>query len=95
MDDPFFKIAKDTHFNIYHSPLWNGTARRFAEAIVKHCSALCGSQADRSNILRAFDLSVENTVKYQSPEPIWSVESQYQRSLNLPKNKEDRNEDTR
>ncbi len=45
--DPFKAIADRAHFNIYHSDLWRGTGKRFAEYIVEHCAQLCGSQADR------------------------------------------------
>lgn len=38
MNDPFKEIADRAHFNIYHSDLWYGTARRFAEMIVKDCA---------------------------------------------------------
>lgn len=31
------KIAEETHFNIYNSPIWNGTGERFVEAIIKEC----------------------------------------------------------
>ena len=37
MNDPFKEIAERAHFNIYHSDLWNGTGRRFAEMIVREC----------------------------------------------------------
>lgn len=37
MEDPFIDIAKETHYNIYESPLWKNTGRRFAESIVKQC----------------------------------------------------------
>lgn len=37
MEDPFIDIAKEAHYNIYGSPMWNNTGRRFAELIVKQC----------------------------------------------------------
>jgi len=85
MEDPFRKIAQDTHFNIYMSDLWTGTARRFAEAIVEECAKCCGSQADTRNIRRRFGLLVESNIKYTCPEPSTSVESQYNREYNIPK----------
>jgi hypothetical protein len=86
MNDPFKKIADETHFNIYHSDLWRGTARRFSEAIVEQCASMCMSQADRKNIRTAFGLPVESNIKYHGPEASGSVESQYQRKYNLPEN---------
>lgn len=31
------QIAEETHFNIYNSPIWNGTGERFVEAIINEC----------------------------------------------------------
>ena len=83
MKYPFLRLAQKTHFNIYESPMWNATGRRFAEEIVKECSKLCCSQADRKNLLLAFDLPVESDVKYPGPEPKNSITSQYTRDLNI------------
>ena len=88
MKDPFEKIASDAHFNIYNSPMWKNTGRRFAEALVERCASMCGSQADRKNIREAFGLPVESDAKYPAPESHWSVTSQYDREYNLPKDKE-------
>jgi hypothetical protein len=85
MNDPFRKIAEDTHFNIYMSDLWTGTARRFAEAIVEECATCCGSQADMRNIRKRFGLSVETNVKYPSSEA-QGHHSQYGRKYNIPEN---------
>ncbi len=68
MNDPFRKLAEDTHFNIYMSNLWTGTARRFAEAIVEECAKCCGSQADMRNIRKRFGLPVESNIKYPGVE---------------------------
>ncbi len=84
MEDPFRKIAQDTHFNIYMSDLWTGTARRFAEAIVEECARSCGSQADMRNIRRRFGLPVETNIKYPGPEA-QGHRSQYSREYNIPK----------
>lgn len=81
--DPFKDLADKAHFNIYHSDLWRGTARRFAELIVQECVKSCGSQADKANILKAFGLAQESNVKYTGPEASGSVNSQYQREYNL------------
>ena len=32
------QIAEETHFNIYNSPIWNGTGERFVEAIIRECA---------------------------------------------------------
>lgn len=45
MNDPFKEIAERTHFNIYNSPMWNATGRRFAEAIVKECANIASNPA--------------------------------------------------
>lgn len=55
-----------------------------AELVAEECAQICGSQADKKNIRRAFGLKVESDVKYPSPEPHWSIESQYNRQPNLP-----------
>ena len=54
----------------------------FAEKIIQQCVDTCMSQADRKNIKRVFGLPVESNVKYKSPEPSNSIESQYDRELN-------------
>ncbi len=83
MNDPFRELAEDTHFNIYMSNLWTGTARRFAEAIVEECARCCGSQADQRNIRRRFGLPVESNIKYPGSEPT-GHNTQYTRKPNLP-----------
>lgn len=40
-DDVFEKLAAKANFNIYHSDIWQGTARRFAESIVRECLNCC------------------------------------------------------
>ena len=87
MLDPFKDIADQAHFNVYHSNLWNGTGRRFAEMIVERCASMCGSQADRKNLRQAFGLPVESDVKYPGPDAHWSVTSQYTRDYNIPNDK--------
>ncbi len=82
MTDPFWKIAEQAHFNIYHSPIWTNTGRRFGEMIAEECARMCMSQADRKNIRERFGLPVESAVKYTAPEPSNSIESQYNRQLN-------------
>ena len=36
-DDIFERLAAEANFNIYHSDIWRGTARKFAESIVREC----------------------------------------------------------
>jgi hypothetical protein len=35
--DRFDLLAAEANFNVYHSDIWHGTARRFAELIVREC----------------------------------------------------------
>ena len=60
---------------------------KFAELIVDHCASMCGSQADRKNLRRAFGLPVESDVKYPGPDAHWSITSQYTRDYNIPDEK--------
>jgi hypothetical protein len=83
MNDPFKEIADRAHFNIYHSDLWRGTGRRFAEFIVEECARCCGSQADMRNIRKRFGLPVESNVQYPGTEA-QAHKSQYDREYNIP-----------
>jgi hypothetical protein len=56
-----------------------------AELIAEECAQICGSQADKKNIRKAFGLKVESNVKYSAPEADNSINSQYNREINLPK----------
>ncbi len=87
MNDPFEELAKQSHFNIYMSDLWRGTARRFAEAIVQECASCCGSQADMRNIRKRFGLPVESNIKYPGEEP-QGHQTQYTRPINIPQGTE-------
>ena len=58
---------------------------QFAELIIRECTDRCGSQADQRNILRSFGLEVESNIKYPGPEKNGSINSQYEREYNLPK----------
>ena len=57
--DKFEALAANANFNIYHSDIWRGTARRFAESIVRECASCCGSQADKQNLLKHFGINNE------------------------------------
>lgn len=37
LEDKFEQLAAAANFNIYHSDIWRGTARLFAESIVREC----------------------------------------------------------
>jgi hypothetical protein len=53
--------------------------------VVEECAQICGSQADKKNIRKAFGLPVESNIKYIGPEAKNSIESQYNREINIPK----------
>lgn len=55
-----------------------------AELIAEECAQICGSQADKKNIRKAFGLPVESNVQYPAPEADNSINSQYNRKINLP-----------
>ena len=53
------EIAKQSHFNIYMSELWQGTAERFALAIVQECIMACPHEDARNHIRRHFGVTNE------------------------------------
>ena len=57
LEDKFEQLAAEANFNIYHSDIWRGTARKFAESIVRECVSCCGSQADKQNLLKPFGIT--------------------------------------
>lgn len=58
---------------------------RVIQMAAEECASMCMSQADRKNIRKNFGLVVESNVKYVGPEPANSIESQYNREINIPK----------
>ena len=60
---------------------------RAIQMTAKECAEICMSQADRKNIRKRFGLLVESSVKYPSPGVKNSIESQYNREINIPKGK--------
>ena len=58
---------------------------KFAELIIEECAACCGSQADKKNIRKRFNLPVESNIKYEAPPLHSSIKSQYSREYNIPK----------
>ena len=57
LEDKFEQLAAEANFNIYHSDIWRGTARKFAESVVRECVSCCGSQADKQNLLKHFGIT--------------------------------------
>lgn len=59
-NDRFEQLAAAANFNIYHSDIWRGTARRFAESVIKECLAILDehiredSQEERDIYLKAY-----------------------------------------
>ena len=43
--DKFEALAASANFNIYHSDIWRGTARKFAESIVHECANIASNPA--------------------------------------------------
>jgi len=60
-------------------------AEKFAELIIEECAVCCGSQADKKNIRKRFNLPVESNIKYEAPPVQGSITSQYTREYNIPK----------
>jgi hypothetical protein len=36
-EDRFEQLAAEANFNVYHSDIWRGTGRKFAELIIEEC----------------------------------------------------------
>ena len=58
---------------------------RAIQLAAKESADICMSQADRKNIRKNFGLPVESNVKYPGPEADNSINSQYNRQINLPR----------
>ena len=43
LEDKFEQLAAAANFNIYHSDIWRGTARKFAESIVRECANIAAA----------------------------------------------------
>lgn len=76
-------LSHGVHKNI--SQECQNRVETIAALVAEECAQMCMSQADRKNIRRAFGLVVESDVKYPGPEADNSVNSQYNREINLPK----------
>jgi len=79
-----FDIIKDNRGRVDYSADSYGI-EKFAELLIRECTDRCGSQADQRNILKSFGLEVESNIKYTASERNGSVNSQYEREYNLPK----------
>ena len=44
--DKFEQLAAQANFNVYHSDIWRGTGRKFAELIVRECSQFIEDKFD-------------------------------------------------
>jgi len=47
-DDRFEQLAAQANFNVYHSDIWRGTGRKFAELIVAECLDIVEDEDDGS-----------------------------------------------
>ena len=66
MKDPFIDLAKEAHYNIYESPMWNNTGRRFAELIVQKCAEIARQDIlSRSGMNQQYDgrIITEDAIK--------------------------------
>ena len=79
------RLMQDTGSHQYISEECQHRIEFVTRLVVEECAQLCMSQADRRNIRRAFGLPVESDVKYPSPEADNSINSQYDRQINLPR----------
>jgi hypothetical protein len=43
-EDRFEQLAAEANFNVYHSDIWRGTGRKFAELIVRECAGVIHKQ---------------------------------------------------
>ena len=85
MNERLKKLMKDSGSHQYISEECQHRIEFVTRLVVEECAQLCMSQADRRNIRRAFGLPVESDVKYPSPEADNSINSQYDRQINLPR----------
>ena len=84
MNDRLKQIMLEHGLHKYITEDCQHRMEKLAELVAEECAQICGSQADKKNIRRAFGLPVDSSVKYPSPEPHWSITSQYERPFNLP-----------
>ena len=46
--DRFEQLAAEANFSVYHSDIWRGTGRKFAELIVRECCDIVHRKTDES-----------------------------------------------
>jgi hypothetical protein len=46
LTDRFEQLAAQANFNVYHSDIWRGTGRKFAELIVRECADVARGWTD-------------------------------------------------
>lgn len=85
MNERLKQIMLDHGLHKYITEDCQHRIEKLAELVAEECAQICGSQADKKNIRRAFGLTVESNVKYPGPDAHGSVTSQYDREYNLPR----------
>ena len=85
MNERLKKLMLDSGTHKYISEECQARIEHVVRLVAEECAQMCMSQADRKNIRNAFGLPVESAVKYPAPEADNSINSQYNRQINLPK----------
>jgi|694.fasta_scaffold04955_19 hypothetical protein len=85
MNSKLKKLMEESGTHKYISEECQNRIEFVVALVVEECAQICMSQADRRNIRNAFGLPVESNVKYPGPEARNSIESQYNREINIPK----------
>jgi len=85
MNNRLVKLMRESGSHKYISEECQARVEHVAQLVAEECAQMCMSQADRRNIRNAFGLPVESAVKYPAPEADNSINSQYNRQINLPK----------
>jgi hypothetical protein len=85
MNNKLKKLMEESGTHKYISEECQNRIEFVVTLVVEECAQMCMSQADRKNIRSAFGLTVESNVKYPGPEARNSIESQYNREINIPK----------
>jgi hypothetical protein len=85
VNDRLVKLMRDSGLHKFISEECQARVEFVVKLVAEECAQMCMSQADRRNIRNAFGLSVESAVKYPAPQADNSINSQYNRQINLPK----------
>jgi hypothetical protein len=51
--DRFEQLAAEANFSVYHSDIWRGTGRKFAELIVRECEQVSLTNSHRDDDMGA------------------------------------------